>query len=278
MDRRHRTGNTDAMSIRPSATVFPGLLKTWRSRRRLSQLDLALDAGLSQRHVSFLETGRSTPSRQAIARLGDALNMPCAEVDALLGAAGFSTRSADTRWSADTREAIKTSIEHVLKGHEPYPAVSIDRMWTLQSANRAAVVFFMRFGDAPEQNLLRAFMKPGPLRNSIVNWEENVRSLIRLFELEVTRRPSDTEAQALLNELLAFPGVEDAACQPASSAPTPVLTLQIQLDGVVLSLFSLIATIGMSADATLDDLRIETLLPADDVTRDWFHADAATTV
>lgn len=274
MDRRHPAGDTGAMSKVPSAGAFPGLLKTWRSRRRLSQLDLALEAGMSQRHISFLETGRSSPSRQAIARLGDALNMPCAEVDSLLAAAGFAARSADTRWSADAREAIKTSIDHVLKGHEPYPAVSIDRMWTLQSANSAAVGFFMRFGDASEPNVLRAIMKPGSLRSSIVNWDENVRSLIRLFELEVLRRPSDTEAQALLNELLSFPGVEDAACQLASTAPTPVLTLQIQLDEVVLSLFSLIATIGMSADATLDDLRIETLLPADDVTRDWFHTAA----
>lgn len=266
------------MSILPSTTAFPSLLKTWRSRRRLSQLDLALEAGLSQRHVSFLETGRSKPSRQSIVRLGDALNMPCAEVDALHAAAGFAARSADARWNADVRNAINSSIEHVLKGHEPYPAVSIDRMWTLQSANNAAMNFFMRFGDASEQNVLRAFMKPGTLRSSIVNWEENVRSLIRLFELEVTRRPSDAEAQALLKELLAFPGVENAASQPASSAPTPVLTLRIQLDGVVLSLFSLIATIGMSADATLDDLRIETLLPADDVTRDWFHAAVATPI
>lgn len=250
--------------------AFSGLLKTWRSRRRLSQLELALEAGLSQRHISFLETGRSKPSRYAVSQLGEALEMPAAEIDAMLMTAGFASRSSDNRWGEEMRLAIDASIEHILKGHEPYPAVAIDRMWNLQKTNSAAIAFFTKLGSSGDPNLLRELLKPGSVRASIINWDESVRALIRLFELEVTRRPNDIAAHNLLEELRSFPGVVAAMRVPVHDNPAPVLTIQFQLDTVVLKLFSLIATIGMSVDATLDDLRIETLLPADDVTRNWF--------
>lgn len=251
-------------------TAFTNLLRTWRSRRRLSQLELALDAGLSQRHVSFLETGRSKPSRHTVLQLGEALAFPAAEVDAMLTAAGFATQSFTARWGQETRLAVETSIEHILKGHEPYPAISIDRMWNLLKANIAAQDFFMRFGATGNPNLLRELLQPGGIRSRIVNWDENARALIRLLELEVARRPNDTEAQNLLVELLTIPGVEEAVRKPVNDNPTPVLTIRFQAEDRVLNLFSMIATIGMSADAAIDDVRIETLLPADETTRSWF--------
>jgi len=196
--------------------------------------------------------------------------MPAAEVDVMLITAGFAARSSDARWGEDTRMAVDASIEHVLRGHEPYPAVAIDRMWNLRKSNSAARNFFRRLGSSGDPNLLRELMQPGPLRSSIVNWEDNVRVLIRLFELEVARRPNDTEAYDLLRELLSIPGVERAVGVPVSDSPLPVMTIQFRLEDTVLKLFSLIATIGMSADAALDDMRIETLLPADETTRNWF--------
>lgn len=250
--------------------VFSGLLKEWRSRRRLSQLDLSLEAGLSQRHISFLETGRSKPSRYAIFQLGEAMNMPAAEVDALLLSAGFAARNSDTRWGAETRHAVDLSIVHVLKGHEPYPAVAIDRIWNIQKANSAAQRFFEAFDSSGDANLLRVLMKPGQLRQSIINWEETVRALIRLFELEVARRPNDHEAQGLLEELRSIPGVREATREPLEGNPPPVLSIQFRVGETTLKLFSMIATIGMSSDAALDDIRIETLLPSDDETRNWF--------
>ncbi|MEP3049619.1 MAG: helix-turn-helix transcriptional regulator [Roseibium sp.] len=253
-------------------SAFPGLLKTWRSRRRLSQLDLALEAGLSQRHISFLETGRSKPSRSAIAQLGFALQMPAAEIDTLLVSAGFAAPSMDARWSADTRTAVQASIDHVLAGHEPYPAFSVDRIWTIQKANASAQSFFSEIGNGSEPNILRSVMTPGPLRDCITNWSENACALLRLLELEVVRRPNDREARELLSELSALPGVQDALDNTGITPNVPVLTLRFRFGDVELSLFSLIATIGMSADAALDDIRIETLLPADDVTRRWFLA------
>lgn len=235
-------------------------------------MDLALKAGLSQRHISFLETGRSNPSRFCVFRIGDALEMPAAELDAMLLAAGFAARAQNPRWGAETQEAVNASIAHVLRGHEPYPAVAVDRIWNLQNANDAARRFFSLFEGARDPNLLREILKPGALRDSITNWQEVARALLRLLELELARRPHDEEAHALSADLSALPGVAAAASTRALAGPEPVLSIQFQIGEDVLRLFSLIATIGMSADATLDDLRIETLLPADQATRDWFSA------
>jgi transcriptional regulator with XRE-family HTH domain len=251
--------------------AFGPLLKSWRTRRRLSQLDLALDAGLSQRHISFLETGRSKPSRFAIRQLCEALQMPAAEHDVMLISAGFAPRSADTNWNSDVRDAVSASIDHVLKGHEPFPAVSIDRIWNLQRANESAQRFFAIAGVTGQQpNLLRGVLSPGALRASIRNWPEVTRALFRLLDLEVARRPHDGDGKALLNELKELPGVAQAVADHPREHPAPVLSIEFLINGAELKLFSLIATVGMSMDATLDDLRIETLLPADEQTRRWF--------
>lgn len=261
---------------------FPDLLRTWRKRRRYSQLDLALQAGLSQRHISFLETGRAHPSRFAVRQLGDALDIPAAETDALLRAAGFagpSSTPTDATWDDDIRHAIDASIDHVLLGHEPYPAVAMDWQWTMFKANTAAQRFFAYADDGEERNILRAVVKPGPLRDSIVNWEDNARALLRQIELEVARRPSDPTATALLEELRDLAGLDPAPRKATTERPAPVLTLHMRIpdaggNTTDLHLFSLIATIGMSSDAALDDLRIETLLPADAASRRWFTDNA----
>lgn len=122
--------------------AFGPLLRSWRTRKRLSQLDLALDAGLSQRHISFLETGRSKPSRYAVRQICEALQMPAAEHDVMLVSAGFAPQTSDADWSTEVRDAVDASIMHVLEGHEPYPAVSVDRIWNLKRANASAITFF----------------------------------------------------------------------------------------------------------------------------------------
>ena len=254
-----------------SDPAFPVFLKTWRHRRRLSQLELSLQSGMSQRHISFLETGRSNPSRFAIAQIAEALDMPAAEADAMFLSAGFAARSSRGGWDDETRAAIDASIDHVLQGHAPYPAVSIDRIWNLVKANEPAQRFFSRAGARGDGNLMREILAPGRLRENIVNWAETARSLVRLLELEIARRPHDAEAHALHAELLALDGVQALMGTPPGNLNAPVLAMRIRMGTDILELFSLIATIGMSADATLDDLRIETLLPANDATRAWFE-------
>ena len=118
--------------------AFRPLLKSWRKRRRLSPLDLALDAGMSQRPLRFLETGRWQPSRYAIRQFFEAFEMPAAEPDVMLMSAGFTPQSANGSWKADVRDAVNASIDHVLNGHEPFPAVSVDRILNLQRANDSA--------------------------------------------------------------------------------------------------------------------------------------------
>jgi len=263
------------MSYNPTLPdpTFPGFLRNWRKRRRMSQLDLSLSAGMSQRHVSFLETGRSKPSRFAIAQLAEALEMPAAEVDTMLLSAGFAPSSSRDGWEDDVQQAIDASIDHVLTGHAPYPAVSIDRIWTLLKANAPAQRFFARVGSSGDPNLMREILKPGAVRDSIVNWDDTARALMRLLELEVARRPHDADAHRLQAEFLAMDGVGALMGTPIVAPNAPVLTIKFQAGPDVLELFSLIATIGMSADAALDDLRIETLLPANDETRAWFKTN-----
>lgn len=166
--------------------------------------------------------------------------------------------------------AVELSIDHVLQNHAPYPAVSVDRIWNLKKANDPALLFFATVGSTGNPNLLREVMMPGQLRSSIVNWEQTARALFRLLELEVARRPHDQEAHQLLKELQGLDGVSEAINQPSLENPLPVLSIQFRVDGAVLNLFSLIATVGMSADPVIDDIRVETLLPADDATREWF--------
>lgn len=260
-----------SQNANPLHPTFPGFLKSWRQRCKLSQLELSLEAGLSQRHISFLETGRSNPSRFAIAQLADAMEMPAAEVDAMLISAGFAARSSRNEWDEATHQAVQASIDHVLSGHAPFPAVSIDRIWNLLKANEPAQKFFALLGARGDENLLREILSPGAVRDCILNWESTARGLLRLLELEVARRPHDRDAQQLLAELKALDGCDELSDRPSQERNVPVLTVQFQIEGEVLDMFSLIATIGMSADATLDDLRIESLLPANDSTRNWFQ-------
>lgn len=252
--------------------AFGPLLKSWRNRHRISQLDLAMDAGMSQRHISFLETGRSKPSRYAVRQICEALEMPAAEHDVMLVSAGFAPQTANSAWTAEVRRAVDASIDHVLAGHDPFPAISVDRIWNLQKANESALRFFALAGGTGQSNVLLDVMSPGALRDNITNWEDVTRSLFRLLDLEVARRPHDTDGKALLEQLKSLPGVNDAIAKRSTDNPAPVVSIDFSIDGVELRLFSLIATIGMSLDAMLDDLRIETLLPADEQTRHWFNA------
>ncbi len=250
--------------------AFGPLLKSWRNRRHVSQLDLAMGAGMSQRHISFLETGRSKPSRYAVRQICEALQMPAAEHDVMLVSAGFAPQSTDASWNAEVHAAVDASIDYVLNSHEPYPAVSVDRIWNLKKANESALKFFAAAGGTGQPNMLRDVFSPGVLRNNIRNWSEVTRALFRLLDLEVARRPHDEDGKNLLEELRSLPGVVDAIAERPKEHPAPVLSIEFMIDGADLKLFSLIATVGMSMDATLDDLRIETLLPADEQTRQWF--------
>lgn len=250
------------------------LLREWRAARRVSQLDLALEAGVSARHLSYVETGKAQPSRDMVARLADSLDVPLRERNALLMAAGyapeFPERALDTPDLAPIRRAIELIVEH----QEPYPAFVLNRCWDVQLTNHAAgrVAGFL-IGGSKHTNMVRQFFDPNDLRAVVVNWEEVAGDLIGHLHDEVAAVPSDAGAYALLEEVLRYPDVPSRwRTRDLGAAPPPLLTVHFRKGDQELRFFSTITTFGTPLDVTIDELRIECTFPADDATAEFCRA------
>jgi transcriptional regulator with XRE-family HTH domain len=252
------------------ASVAPvgELLRSWRSARRVSQLDLALEAGVSARHLSYVETGKSQASREMIVRLAEALEMPLRECNVLLGAAGYAPIFPESAVGAPALAPMRRAIDLILQHQEPYPAFLLDRRWDMVATNRAAtrVVNYLRGGSA-HTNMLRQFFDPNDLRACVVNWEEIARDLMRHLHDVVAAAPSDAKARALLDEVLSYPDVPSQwRVRELGATPTPLLTVVFRKGSQELRFFSTIATFGAPHDVTLEELRVECAFPADDPT------------
>ena len=256
-------------------------LRGWRQRRRRSQLDLALDAEVSARHISFLETGRSQPSRQMVLRLAEQLDIPLRERNTLLVAAGYAPMYAETPLDMDepAMRVARQAIELVLAGHEPYPALAIDRHWNMTGANRAVGMFLE--GIAPELlqppiNVLRLSLHPAGLAPRIVNlrqWHEHI--LARLLrQIDAT---ADPVLVALHAELAGYPLPEQADDVADDTYGNLVLPLRIRTerteraDEGVLAFFTTTTLFGTPNDITLAELAIESFFPADAATAAVFR-------
>jgi transcriptional regulator with XRE-family HTH domain len=252
------------------------LLREWRAARRLSQLDLALDAGMSARHLSCVETGKAQPSRDMIARLADALEMPLRERNALLMAAGYAPKYPETALGTPELAQVRRAIEFILEQQEPYPAFLLNRRWDVLMANRAAMrvnSFVLRGRVSAHTNMLRQIFDPADLRGVVVNWEDVAGNLIRHLHNEVAAAPSDVAARALLDEVLSYPGVPARwRTRELGAAPSPLLTTVFRQDGREISFFSTITTFGTPRDVTLDELHIECCFPVDDATAEFCRA------
>ncbi|WP_368564426.1 helix-turn-helix domain-containing protein [Pseudoxanthomonas sp. UTMC 1351] len=246
------------------------MLREWRLTRRLSQLDLALAAEVSTRHISYVETGKAQPSREMVARLADTLEMPLRERNALLIAAGYAPQYPETALAAPELARIHRAIDFMLAQQEPYPAFVLDRHWNILMANRAAqrVNHFLLGGRAsPHANMLRHVFDPDDLRAVLVNWEEVAGDLIRHLHNEIAAAPTDATARALLDEALAYPDVPQRwRTRELATAPSPLLTTAFRRDGQDLRFFSSITIFAAPRDITLDELRIECCFPMDDAT------------
>ncbi|TWI01639.1 helix-turn-helix protein [Luteimonas cucumeris] len=244
------------------------LLREWRAARRLSQLDLALDAGLSSRHLSYVETGKAQPSRELVARLADVLEMPLRERNALLVAAGYAPQYRETGLAAPEMALVRRAIEFILEQQEPYPAFVLDRRWDVLMANRAAARvnrFVLGGRDSAHGNMLRCFFDPNDLRAAVVNWEEVAGDLVRHLHGAVTATPTDAALRALLDEVLAYPGVPARwRTRELGATPSPLLTVRFRRDARELGFFSTFTTFGTSRDVTLDELHIECCFPIDE--------------
>ncbi|MFI7113895.1 helix-turn-helix domain-containing protein [Nonomuraea sp. NPDC050227] len=244
------------------------MLRQWRHRRRLSQLDLAIAAGVSARHVSLVETGKSNPSPEMILRLADRLDVPLRERNRLLLAAGFAPRYAEQPLTGDALSTAGEAIARVLRAHEPYPAVVLDRRWNIVMSNRAIDPFLVDVAPdllrAPV-NIVRLGLASGGLAPRIVNLPE-VRAVLRARISRQLAVAPDAELQAIYEELLA-PGLEEAGRSAESEVTVPMI---FRFGDAELRLFSTTTTFGTPMDITLDEISIESYYPADAETAAYF--------
>lgn len=254
---------------------FARLLRDWRQKRRWSQLDLALTSGVSQRHISFLESSRANPSRAMILQLSEALDVPLRERNQWLTAAGFAplyrTRTLDDPQMAQVMGAVRM----MLSAHEPYPALALDRAWNVLIANRPFEALtallgsdiWERVGDG-ERNLMRLFFHPQGIRSLVTNWSA-VGPLLWQRATREAHALGGADMQAVLGELAPFQEPE-VLWSAMDSALLPVVPFKLAFGEQRLALFAVIATFGTAQDVTTDELRIETLFPADAETEALF--------
>src|SRR5438105_8135652 len=261
-----------------SLTVGP-LLRGWRQRRRLSQLDVSARAAISTRPLSFLETGRARPSREMVLYLAEELDVPLRERNTLLVAAGFAPLYRETPLEGDDMATVRETLQQLLTGHEPYPALVVDRQWNLVLANRAIGLLVAGLPEAllaPPVNVLRLSLAPSGLASRIANFEEWSAHLLSRLGREVTAT-GDPALAALYDELAALPGVRahELPVPHGDGAGRLVVTLQLKTAIGDLTFFSTVATFGTAVDITLAELSIESFFPADAATADALRAALA---
>src|SRR5450432_855143 len=249
---------------------FASHLRWWRRHSGLSQLDLAGRSEISQRHLSFMELGRASPSREMVLRLAAALDVPLRQHNALLIAAGFAPVWRQTDLAAPELGEVSHALDYMLAQQEPFPAVAVDRHWNLLRANSGAVrlVEFLVGPLAPGTpiNLADALVAPDVLRPHLLNWADVVRYFVRSVEADAAA-DGTAETAALHQRLLSYQGVRAAInAVPTELAMTPVLPMHFRKGNTSLRLFTTIATLGTPQDVTLQELRVECFFPMDDAT------------
>ena len=249
--------------------VLGPLLKQWRERRRISQQALALEAGVSSRHLSFVETGRAQPSREVLSSLSRTLDLPLRARNELLLAAGFAPVYRETAFDAPEMEQVRRAIDFMLRQQEPYPAIVLDWHWNILKANASmgrVMSLFLTDEEAKAAgapNVMRLTYHPAGLRNWIVNWEETASAYIQWLHRDLLRT-GDPKTGALLQELLAYPGIPKKWLSLDLDASTaPFLAMRFRKGKTELHFFTTIASLGTPYDITLHELRIECFFPAD---------------
>ncbi len=252
------------------------LLRQWRDLRGLSQLDLAFDAGVSQKHVSFVESGRSRPSPQMVIDLADALDVPLRERNAILLAAGHAPRYSEEALDAPSLARVTAALRRMLRQNEPFPAMVMDRHWNVVLVNDAAPSFFGCFLDLAAwptpRNLLHLLFDPDGLRPFVVDWPAMSRMLLARVHREALGHAIDPGTRQLLDALGRYPGVDARRRALEPHAASPLIPLTFAKDGVTLSYFSLVTTLGTPLAVVAEELRLECMVPADDET-ERAHAD-----
>lgn len=252
--------------------LFSALLRHWRTRRGMSQLNLAIGADVSSRHVSFLETGRAQPSREMVLVLAAALDVPLRDQNVLLGSAGFAPAFEEPSLDGGMPPAIVQTIDRMLAHHEPYPLVVMTRTYDVLKANGAAwrvlgrmVLDASALGEPP--NLMRALFDPRLARPFVIEWEHSARLLLSRLHRESLARPSDEPLASLVRALLEYPDVPDTLRHPDFATPSePTFTLRMKRDDVTLAFLTTLTSFSAPQNVTLEELRIESYFPLDEAT------------
>ncbi|MGI9437738.1 MAG: helix-turn-helix domain-containing protein [Geminicoccaceae bacterium] len=245
--------------------AFGAMLRTWRDRRHMSQLELGLTANVSARHISFLETGRAKPSRPMAMMLGDVLNVPRASRNALLNAAGFAPAYQSRNWSDEDMAAVRDAVDWTMRRHDPYPAFVLDRHWRLIKTNRSAGALLGGLHVGEGDSLLDLMTNIEMTKALFENWHEVMHHMLARLRTESLHLGGDEVLDAAAEKLATALGTQ-------ASMPTGTLAAMIparyRAGDMTLSLFSTIAQFGTAEDIALADLKIEMLFPADDPSRD----------
>jgi transcriptional regulator with XRE-family HTH domain len=256
-------------SLPASGRPVGDYLRAWRQRRRMSQLDLACEADISTRHLSFLETGRAAPSREMVLHLAERLEVPLRERNAMLIAAGFAPVFPERKLDDPALAAARQAIDLILTGHEPYPALAVDRHWILAAANKAVPALLTGIDAAllqPPVNVLRLALHPGGLAPRTVNlaeWRAHLLARLRQ-QIEIT---ADPLLDGLMTELLGYPAPDAASHhQHELSYGGVAVPFRLAVPGGVLSFLSTTTVFGTPVDITLSELAMEAFFPADAAT------------
>lgn len=263
-----------------AAGLFPALLKHWRKQRGLSQLDLSLNADVSARHISFLETGKAKPSRGMVLRLGAALDVPMRDQNALLRAAGLEEAYAEPSVQALLDSPLGAAVDRMLEHHEPYPMVVLDRGYDVLRANRGAVWMLQRFALDPTAlagplNAFHLLFDPRLLRPFVKGWPNLARDMLTRLQREALHNPGDEVLARLADGLRAHPDVpEDLMALDLSRPSEPTFSVRLERDDLQVSFFGTVTVFSAPQNITAEELRIESYFPLDDRTRAAFEATA----
>lgn len=265
--------NSTSITTKAPATELGILLRYWRDMRGKSQLELSLDTGVSQRHISFIESGRSVPGRLTLMDIAQSLDIPLRDRNSLLLASGYAPMYSESAWDALEMHSVTKALERILRQHEPFPAVVMDRYWNVLMTNVSAPRFFNCFIDMTTRksprNMLHLMFDPQGMRPFVADWEGVAKSLIQRVHRESVGRVVDEKTKKLLADLVAYPDLKTqwkAAEGPSVQPVMPFIPLSFIKDGNILNYFSMVTTVGTPQTIAAQELRIECLCPADDAT------------
>jgi transcriptional regulator with XRE-family HTH domain len=276
-------------AVDPSGNRLGSLLRHWRNVRGRNQLDLSIETGVSQRHISFIESGRSIPSRQTLLEIAQVLDVPLRERNTLLLNAGYAPVFSEAAWNSAQMQSITKALERILRQHEPFPALVMDRYWNVLMTNNAAPRFFNCFIDMSKRkgprNMLHLMFDPDGMRPFVEDWDQVAGSLLHRVRTEATGRVMDEKTKELVAALLAYPGGKTNSAERsqggsrhshlgqtfernrATGGPIlPIIPLSFRKDATVLNYFSMVTTVGTPQTVAAQELRIETMFPADEET------------